>query len=232
MKQRKTLLLLLLALTLGLLSACGGEDAPLSTGEQGGQVAAPDTLEGDDDTADGGALEAAEDAAVDNEGQNVDEDVADESVSPGDAETIGDSGDGQGGTSGSDDDESTTAGDDGEDMDSPAFVSEWESAGATVTTGGEVPVSLFDGAVGQTYIVDDAEFQVYQFEDEAAAEAAAATVSSDGGMINDISLRWAGTPHFYRMGDTIIFYVGDDAAALERLNGSFGTPFAGSSTNE
>ena len=232
MKQRKTLLLLLLALTLGLLSACGGEDAPLSTGEQGGQVAAPDTLEGDDDTADGGALEAAEDAAVDNEGQNVDDDVADESVSPGDAETIGDSGDGQGGTSGSDDDESTTAGDDGEDMDSPAFVSEWESAGATVTTGGEVPVSLFDGAVGQTYIVDDAEFQVYQFKDEAAAEAAAATVSSDGGMINDISLRWAGAPHFYRLGDTIIFYVGDDAATLERLSGSFGTPFAGSATNE
>ena len=45
-------------------------------------------------------------------------------------------------------------------------------------------------------------------------------------------MRWAGTPHFYRMGDSIIFYVGDDAAALERLNGSFGTPFAGSGTNE
>lgn len=227
MKQRTTLLLLLLTLTLALLSACG-EDAPLSTGEQGGQVAAPDTLEGDDDTADNGALEAAEDAAVDNEGQNVDEDVADNNVSPGDAETIGDSGDGQSATSGDDNDESTTAGDDGEDMDSPAFVGEWESAGATVSTGGEVPVSLFDGAAGQTYIVDDAELQVYQFEDEAAAEAAAATVSSDGGMINDISMRWAGTPHFYRMGDTIIFYVGDDAATLERLNGSFGTPFAGS----
>jgi hypothetical protein len=231
MKQRTTLLLLLLTLTLALLSACG-EDAPLSTGEQGGQVAAPDTLEGDDDTADNGALEAAEDAAVDNEGQNVDEDVADNNVSPGDAETIGDSGDGQSATSGDDNDESTTAGDDGEDMDSPAFVGEWESAGATVSTGGEVPVSLFDGAAGQTYIVDDAELQVYQFEDEAAAEAAAATVSSDGGMINDISMRWAGTPHFYRMGDTIIFYVGDDAATLERLNGSFGTPFAGSGTNE
>ncbi len=222
--------LTVMILALLALAACGGdENAPLSTGEQGGQVAAPDTLEGDDDTADDDALEAAEDAAVDNEGQNVDEDVADESVSPGDAETIGDSGDGQGGTSGSDDDESTTAGD---DMASPAFVSEWESAGSTVTTGGEVPVSLFDGAVGQTYIVDDAEFQVYQFEDEAAAETAAGTVSSDGGMINDISMRWAGTPHFYRMGDSIIFYVGDDAAALERLNGSFGTPFAGSGTNE
>jgi hypothetical protein len=229
MKQRTTLLLLLLTLTLVLLAACGGEDAPLSTGEQGGQVAAPDTLEGDNDTADNGALEAAQDAAVDNEGQNVDEDVADNSVSPGDAETIGDSGDGQGGTSGSSNDESTTS---GSNADSPAFVGEWEGAGATVATGGEVPVSLFDGAAGQTYIVDDAELQVYQFEDEATAEAAAATVSSDGGMINDISLRWAGPPHFYRLGDTIIFYVGDDAATLERLGGSFGTPFAGSATNE
>jgi hypothetical protein len=230
MKQKAILLLLLLPLALVLLAACGGdENAPLSTGEQGGQVGAPDTLEGDDDTADDGALEAAEDAAVDNEGQNVDEDVADESVSPGDAETIGDSGDGQSGTSGGTSDESTTA---GGDAATPSFVSEWESAGATVATGGEVPVALFDGAAGQTYVVDDAELQVYQFEDEAAAEAAAATVSSDGGMINDISLRWAGAPHFYRLGDTIIFYVGDDAATLERLSGSFGTPFAGSATNE
>ncbi len=229
MKQKAILLLLLLPLALVLLVACSSdENAPLSTGEQGGQVAAPDTLEGDDDTADNGALEAAEDAAVDNEGQNVDEDVADGSVSPGDAETIGDSGDGQSGTSGGGNDESTTA----DDMASPAFVGEWASAGAMVTTGGEVPVALFDGAAGQTYIVDDAELQVYQFEDEAAAEAAVASVSSDGGMINDISMRWTGTPHFYRTGDTIIFYVGDDAATLERLNGSFGAPFAGSATNE
>ena len=228
MKQKAIFLLLVLTFSLVLLAACE-DNAPLSTGEQGGQVAAPDTLEGDDDTADDGALEAAEDAAVDNEGQNVDEDVADNNVSPGDAETIGDSGDGQSGTSGSPNDESTTA---GSDVASPAFVGEWESAGATVTTGGEVPVSLFDGAAGQTYIVDDAELQVYQFEDELAAESAAATVSSDGGMINDISLRWAGTPHFYRMGDTIIFYVGDDAATLERLSGSFGTPFAGAGTTE
>lgn len=221
MKLRLLLLTLIMMLA---LSACGGdENAPLSTGEQGGQVAAPDTLEGDDDTADNGALEAAEDAAVDNEGQNVNEDVADESVSAGDAETIGDAGDGQSATSGGDNDESTAAG----DMAAPAFVGEWESAGATVTTGGEVPVSLFDGAAGQTYIVDDAELQVYQFEDEAAAETAAGTVSSDGGMINDISLRWAAAPHFYRMGDTIIFYVGDDAATLDRLSGTFGTPFAG-----
>ena len=222
MKQRTILYLFVLSLALMALAACGAdENNPLSTGEQGGQVAAPDTLEGDTDTADDGALEAAEDAAVDNEGQNVDEDVADESVSAGDAETIGDSGDGQSAPSGGDD------GAAGGDMAAPAFVSQWESDGATVVTGGEVPVSLFDGADGQTYIVDEAELQVYQFEDEAAAEAAAEKVSTDGGMINDVSMRWASAPQFYRLGDTIVLYVGDDAATLDRLGGTFGTPFAG-----
>ena len=221
MKPRLFLLTLML-LALIALAACGAdENNPLSTGEQGGQVAAPDTLEGDDDAADDGALEAAEDAAVDNEGQNVDEDVADESVSAGDAETIGDSGDGQSAPSGGDDGAASG------DMVAPTFVSEWRSGGATVVTGGEVPVSLFDGASGQTYIVDDAELQVYQFEDEAAAEAAAEKVSTDGGMINDVSMRWASAPQFYRLGDTIVLYVGDDAATLDRLGGTFGTPFAG-----
>jgi hypothetical protein len=230
----KLKVILLLVMSVLLLAACGAdENNPLSTGEQGGQVAAPDTLEGDGDSADDGALEAAEDAAVDNEGQNVDDDVADDSVSPGDAETIGDSGDGQGATSGDDNDESTTADDDDDDgMTAPAFVSEWESGGATVVTGGEVPVSLFDGAAGQTYIVDDAELQVYQFDDEDAAETAAETISADGGMINDVSVRWAGAPHFYRLGDTIVLYVGDDAATLERLGGSLGTPFAGTGASE
>ena len=224
----KLRVILLLIISVLLLAACGAdENAPLSAGEQGGQVAAPDTLEGDSDSADNGALEAAEDAAVDNEGQNVDEDVADDSVSPGDAETIGDAGDGQGNASGG-----GASGDSGQGMPVPAFVNEWQSGGATVITGGEVPVSLFDGAAGQTYIVDDAELQVYQFEDEATAEEAAGTISADGGMINDVSVRWAGPPHFYRLGDTIVLYIGDDAATLERLGGSFGTPFAGTGASE
>ena len=230
----KLKVILLLVMSVLLLAACGAdENNPLSTGEQGGQVAAPETRVGDGDSADDGALEAAEDAAWDNDGQNVDDHVADDNVAPGDAETIGDSGDGQGATSGDDNDESTTADDDDDDgMTAPAFVSEWESGGATVVTGGEVPVSLFDGAAGQTYIVDDAELQVYQFDDEDAAETAAETISADGGMINDVSVRWAGAPHFYRLGDTIVLYVGDDAATLERLGGSLGTPFAGTGASE
>lgn len=200
MKLRAILLLIMSVLLLATLAACGADEST--------------------PTADNDDLEAAQDAAVDNEGQNVDEDVADDSVSPGDAETIGDAGDGQSATSGGENGA-------GDDVVAPAFVGEWESSGATVVTGGQIPVSLFDGAAGQTYIVDDAELQVYQFKDEATAEAAADTISADGGMINDVSVRWAGAPHFYRLGDTIVLYVGDDAATLERLGGAFGTPFAG-----
>lgn len=200
MKLRAILLLIMSVLLLATLAACGADEST--------------------PTADNDDLEAAQDAAVDNEGQNVDEDVADDSVSPGDAETIGDAGDGQSATSGGENGA-------GDDVVAPAFVGEWESSGATVVTGGQIPVSLFDGAAGQTYIVDDAELQVYQFKDEATAEAAAGTISADGGMINDVSVRWAGAPHFYRLGDTIVLYVGDDAATLERLGGAFGTPFAG-----
>ncbi len=207
MKLRAILLLVMSVLLLAMLAACGADE--------------------NTSVADNDALEAAQDAAVDNEGQNVDEDVADESVSPGDAETIGDAGDGQGNASGG-----GASGDSGAEMAMPAFVNEWQGGGATVVTGGEVPVSLFDGTAGQTYIVDDAELQVYQFDDEAAAEAAAGTISADGGMINDVSVRWAGPPHFYRLGDTIVLYIGDDAATLERLGGTFGAPFAGTGTSE
>lgn len=194
MKKRQ-LLLILLAL---LLAACGGdESAPLSTGEQGGQVPAPDVLNTNGDDADAGAVE------------------------PGDAETIGE----------------PAAGDTGAGVmppagDTPPFMDAWMSAGAAVSVGGEVPSPLFEGSSGQTYLVNDEEIQVYQFTDVAAAEAAAATVSPDGGMINDVSVRWAGAPHFYRQGNMIIVYVGSDVATLDLLSGSFGEPFAGTATAE
>ena len=65
-----------------------------------------------------------------------------------------------------------------------------------------------------------------------AADKLRKNIDADGGMINDVSVRWAGAPHFFRMGDTIVLYVGDDAATLERLGGTFGTPFAGTGASE
>lgn len=161
-----------------------------------------------------------------------------EDVQPGDAETIGDTTGGAGNTTTGGDavtgDGTTEAGDgaDPGSMAAPAFLNEWQSGGATVVAGGQVPASLFEGATGQTYIVNDVELQVYQFADAAAAETAAGTISADGGMINDAAVRWAGPPHFYRQDNVIVVYIGDDAATLDLLGGTFGTPFAGTGTAE
>ncbi|WP_374686112.1 hypothetical protein [Promineifilum sp.] len=196
MKRQLTMLILLLLLPV-LLVACGDESAPISTGEQGGQVPAPDTLNTNGDDASAGDVE------------------------PGDAETIGQPAAGDAG---------------GESMpaagDMLPFADAWTAAGAAVSLGGDVPSPLFEGSNGQTYLVNDEEIQVYQFADEAEAEAAAATISPDGGMINDVSVRWAGAPHFYRQGNTIVVYIGGDIATLDLLGGSFGEPFAGTATAE
>jgi len=204
------------------LAACGsGENSALSTGEQGGQVPAPDTIVND------------EPAGNDNVAGNV---------APGDAETMGDTtgGVGQGNTTtggdavtsaGQGNDNGGTAQGENE-VAPPSFLNEWQSAGSTVEVGGTVPVALFAGAQGQTYIVDGEPLQVYQFADATQAEEAIGTVSSDGGMIGDVSMRWAGTPHFYRQGDLVVFYVGDNATAIEMLNGALGQPVAGGATTE
>ncbi len=210
MMTRKTALMTIVVALLLLLAACGGEDnAPLSTGEQGGQVAAPDAV-----NEDAAATSAA-------------------NVQPGDAETIGDTTGNPGNTTTGGDavsegatPEAGNAADPGA-MAAPAFLNDWSSAGATVSTGGQVPASLFEGASGQSYTVNDAEVQVYEFQDAAAAEPAAGTISADGGMINDVSVRWAGSPHFYRQDNWIVVYIGDDAATLDMLNGSLGQAFAG-----
>ena len=153
---------------------------------------------------------------------------------PGDAETIGDTTGGPGNTTSqgeavteSGSTPESGAASDSSGMAAPAFLNDWQSAGATIVTGGEVPASLFDGASGQTYLVNDVELQVYEFNDAATAEAAAATISSDGGMINDAAVRWAGPPHFFRQDNRIIVYIGDDPATLDLLGGTFGAPFAG-----
>lgn len=109
----------------------------------------------------------------------------------------------------------------------PAFLNEWESGGATIVSGSQTAATLFEGANGQTYLINDNELQVYEFDSPAAAASAAATISPDGGMINNAAVRWAGAPYFFLQDNYIILYVGSDFGMFEMLRGSFGTAFAG-----
>lgn len=117
--------------------------------------------------------------------------------------------------------------DGGAAMDYASLVEALEAAGATLETLEESQLSLFDIAA-QSIVVNGTQVQIFEFLDEAEAQAAAATVGEDGTSIGDAVMRWTDAPHFYQMGRLIVLYVGSDADVLSLLESVLGPHFAGS----
>lgn len=112
-------------------------------------------------------------------------------------------------------------------VDYAALVKALEATGATVEPLQESQLSLFDIAA-QSIELNGAQVQVFEFAGEAAAQAAADTVGEDGTSIGNAAMRWAGAPHFYKMGRLIVLYVGSDGDVLSLLESVLGPYFAGS----
>ena len=75
-------------------------------------------------------------------------------------------------------------------------------------------------------------FQVFQYEDAAAADTEAALISPDGFSINKngqtCHISWVAPPHFYKASNLIVLYVGDNQAVIDVLETVLGPQFAGS----
>lgn len=99
-------------------------------------------------------------------------------------------------------------------------------AGVTIASGGEVSQPFFSGK-GQAITVNGEQVQIFEYADEAAAEADAASVSADGSTVGTTMITWVATPHFYRSGKVIALYLGDDATVLKALETVLGPQFAG-----
>ena len=107
-----------------------------------------------------------------------------------------------------------------------SFVDQLRAVGATVTPIGSLEPSFF--SVGGYAITADTEtIQVYEFANNQAMAAEAATVSPDGYTIGQTQVSWVAPPHFYRTGRIIVVYAGSDATALQRLTKILGSQFAG-----
>jgi hypothetical protein len=110
-----------------------------------------------------------------------------------------------------------------------ALVASLEDAGLAVQEGdlfsGELADPLFDDSTPRALTAGEATIQVYEFGDEAGAEAAAATVNPTGNIIGNKTVDWVEPPHFYRQGRFIVLYPGDDPAILAALETAFGEPF-------
>lgn len=71
-----------------------------------------------------------------------------------------------------------------------------------------------------------------EYDDEADADALAASISSDGSKVGDKVVTEKGTPHFFRMGKVIAVYFGERENTLEALELTLGPQFAGGSIDK
>ncbi len=94
-------------------------------------------------------------------------------------------------------------------------------SGVTVEDMGSLDQTFFP-VEGRLLVVNGADLQVFEFEDEGTAEDAAALVGANGSMIGQIPVQWEGQPHFWSGGRLLVLYVGDDAELVNVLTDVMG----------
>jgi hypothetical protein len=93
--------------------------------------------------------------------------------------------------------------------------------------------SSYMSVAGLVISVNGARVTVYEYADEAAANAEAARISPDGGTfqpsrgVSGASVDWIAPPHFYKAGRILVLYVGTDTAITTLLTHQVGPQFAG-----
>ena len=115
-----------------------------------------------------------------------------------------------------------------------SLVDKLRDAGMTVEIDSEAE-EFFFSVNGTVLLVDTGTVTVFEYVDQASADADAAIISEDGtnvavpanGSVLATSLFWVSTPHFYLKEKLIVLYVGDDAALIAALEAALGPQFAG-----
>ena len=102
-----------------------------------------------------------------------------------------------------------------------------QAAGATVRPSGELPFPFFSVKAQVIIVNEEHPVMVFEYADEASADAEAALISPDGSSIGTAKPAWGSTPHFYKAGRLIVLYVGDNNNMIELLESLLGSQFAG-----
>ena len=103
------------------------------------------------------------------------------------------------------------------------LVEDLKGAGAQVTLGDTVEQPFFS-TPGRIIQVNGMDIMIFEFADEAAQQAATATISAGGFIIGTSSVDWIDTPHFWAKDRMIVLYVGQNQAQIDLLGGLLGEP--------
>ena len=96
------------------------------------------------------------------------------------------------------------------------LVSALNDAGVEAQTGNSVTQPFFE-MDGQIVQLEDAELQVFEFENEAKRQGVSELIR-DGSLVDESSEEFAGAPVFWADGSLIVMYLGDDPVVIESLN--------------
>jgi len=105
-----------------------------------------------------------------------------------------------------------------------------KSSGATVELSDEQ--DSFFPVTGRMISVDNASLSAWEFQNEAARETAAATISGGGFIIGSTAVDWIDQPHFFAQGRLIVLYVGRDGAMIDLLSNLLGEPINGQTSGD
>lgn len=101
-----------------------------------------------------------------------------------------------------------------------------QAAGLTVETGESVTQPFFT-VPGQTIKINGQDVQVFAYDTAQAMEAEASKIAPDASTIGTNMPSWMSDPHFYKLGNMLVLYVGQDQKILDILSGVLGQQFAG-----
>lgn len=68
---------------------------------------------------------------------------------------------------------------------------------------------------------------VYEYKDNQQMETDSKTISSDGSRVGNAIVDWTNLPHFYKSGNILVIYVGNNNEMIEALKKLLGKQFAG-----
>jgi hypothetical protein len=85
----------------------------------------------------------------------------------------------------------------------------------------------FFSVAGHFVNFNEESLQVFEYASAEAMEHDAALVDPDGGSIGTTMVSWVGTPHFYKKGQVIVLYIGDNQELLKMFENILGLQFAG-----
>ncbi len=109
--------------------------------------------------------------------------------------------------------------------DQVSFLDALRKGGSRVTIGPAVQ-QPFLSVGGTTAVLNAIEVQVFEYPDDAAAQADLPRLIAAVNGTSPTKVAWTGTPHAYAIGRIIVLYVGDDPDTLQRLQALLGAPQA------